>query len=290
MSDSKNFDSHYDECDHMQHHLSLTNKGLFQIIIDLTVIILVYVSFGQVCLMEPTKAYITCNENLSFPKMKSAVPFHYVLIYGLMIPIVFIFFVELINSFFSSKNFKTKMSETQKYRSFINYVYHTIAFFILGAGITLFVAQFIKQFVGRPRPYFLSACLPNVTLMDCRGFINKPIYTGGDFCTSPDKKSIRTARESFPSLHASFSSYSMLFLIIFLETRLFVVSLRFLKHLIQYSAFVVFSAICVTRIIEHKHRFSDVFAGCVLGISISLLITFRLGTFFFSCNFFLLET
>ena len=55
--------------------------------------------------------------------------------------------------------------------------------------------------------------------------IYNAIFTGGSFCTGASDQ-IEQARMSFPSGHASFATYTMLFLVIYLQARLITMKFR----------------------------------------------------------------
>jgi hypothetical protein len=57
------------------------------------------------------------------------------------------------------------------------------------------------------------------------------LIKGGDFCTGKDFAKIKEARLSFPSGHASFSTYTMLFLVLYLEARLVTLKFRACKYI-----------------------------------------------------------
>lgn len=69
----------------------------------------------------------------------------------------------------------------------------------------------------------------------------------------------------------------MLYLIIYLEARLFLLRFRYIKALIQLSAFIASFVTSISRISDYHHRGSDVLAGLALGSIIALFITLVLG-------------
>ena len=126
-----------------------------------------------------------------------------------------------------------------------------------------------KKKVGRLRPHFIDVCKPDFSKVVCTipaqvGFVYRSIDTGGTFCTG-DASAVKEARLSFPSGHSSYSSYTMLFLIIYVEARLFLLQLRYIKPLIQLAAFAAAFVTMMSRISDYHHRGSDVVGGSVLG-------------------------
>jgi len=78
----------------------------------------------------------------------------------------------------------------------------------------------IKMLAGGFRPYFLSVCMPDITLaaghnstnLNAVGF--RQIMYSVDICTNPNKQTLKNAMTSFPSGHstAAFAGYVFLFL------------------------------------------------------------------------------
>lgn len=127
----------------------------------------------------------------------------------------------------------------------------------------------------------MDVCAPDFKNLNCTiqaktGHIYRPIYTGASFC-SGNPKLVGEARLSFPSGHASFSSYTMVFLIIYVETRLFLLRFRYIKPLIQVTAFIAAYVTSTSRISDYHHRGDDVIGGVLLGTTIALAITFLVG-------------
>jgi membrane-associated phospholipid phosphatase len=65
----------------------------------------------------------------------------------------------------------------------------------------------------------------------------------------------------------------MLYLIIYIQARLVLYTLRFIKPLLQITAFLAAFVTCISRISDHHHRGSDVIGGIVVGSIVALFIT-----------------
>ncbi|KAL8178606.1 UNVERIFIED_CONTAM: Phospholipid phosphatase 3 [Gekko kuhli] len=102
----------------------------------------------------------------------------------------------------------------EKSRSFIQnpYVaalYKQVGCFAFGCAISQSFTDIAKVSVGRLRPNFLAVCNPNITLTNCsKGYIE--VYR----CLNADESKVQEARKSFFSGHASFSLYTMLYLVV----------------------------------------------------------------------------
>ncbi|CAI5777080.1 Hypothetical predicted protein [Podarcis lilfordi] len=99
-------------------------------------------------------------------------------------------------------------------RSFIQnpYVaalYKQVGCFAFGCAISQSFTDIAKVSVGRLRPNFIAVCRPNFTLINCsQGYIQE--YQ----CFNDDESKVQEARKSFFSGHASFSLYTMLYLVV----------------------------------------------------------------------------
>jgi phosphatidate phosphatase len=256
-------------------------ERVVQIIVDLAVIIILFIVFALVyALFDPKISYFTCNDSneISYPYKPDTVEIWVVGVYGVIAPCLFIILVELKNS----KIFiKYSDPRSKKLKIYFIYVFHALSLFALGIALTLLITEIGKRFVGRLRPHFLAVCTPDYTTIVCTratqtGNVYNSIFTGGSFCTG-DAKKVKEARLSFPSGHSSFSCYCMLFLIIYLEARMHLLKLRFIKPLIQGAAFIAAYITCVSRISDYHHRYSDVIVGACIGIAIAFFITLVIG-------------
>ncbi|KAI9189009.1 hypothetical protein H9P43_000436 [Blastocladiella emersonii ATCC 22665] len=132
---------------------------------------------------------------------------------------------------------------------------------LVATGLTLFVTGALKNLVGALRPDFLDRCKPdpkNITV--CTGNI----------------ADIKEGRRSFPSGHSSVSFAGMVYLSLWIATRLHVFDagrdeakgLRlFAAHLPTCGA----AAIALTRILDNRHSYLDITAGMLLGTYIAFL-------------------
>ncbi len=109
------------------------------------------------------------------------------------------------------------------------------------------------------------------------GFIYIASSTGGSFCTNTNAAAVREARLSFPSGHSSFITYTMVFLMFYLQARLYLLRFRFIKALLQVTAFITAYVTAISRILDYHHRGSDVIGGMVLGAGVAIFIIYYVG-------------
>lgn len=258
---------------------STRSQRVVQTIVDLVAIIAVFVVFVLVYfLQDPKIRYFTCQDNdIFFPYIPDTIEFWVVGIYGILGPILVILLVELLNSNF----LPCQKEKNERCRTFWIALFHALSLFVLGIAIVLCLTEIGKRWVGRLRPHFMDVCKPDWSKVDCRiatldGYVYNSISTGGSFCTG-DADKIKEARFSFPSGHSSFSWYTMLFTIIYLEARLVLIRFRFIKTIFQMTCFIAAFVTMLSRISDYHHRGSDVLGGAVLGIIVALGITLFVG-------------
>uniref|UniRef100_A0A6I8NN47 Phospholipid phosphatase 3 n=1 Tax=Ornithorhynchus anatinus TaxID=9258 RepID=A0A6I8NN47_ORNAN len=121
--------------------------------------------------------------------------------------------------------------------------------------------------VGRLRPHFLDVCNPDFSTINCSlGYIQ-------DYkCRGPLGK-VLEARKSFFSGHASFSLYTMLYLVLYLQARLTWRGARLLRPLLQFTLIMMAFYTGLSRVADHKHHPTDVLAGFIQGALVAGCIT-----------------
>ncbi|CAF3897556.1 unnamed protein product [Rotaria sordida] len=164
----------------------------------------------------------------------------------LLVPIIVISIIELIRSFIAYNSYRTRFAIRFKEcltRSLTRILKYT-SVFIFGALVTTVLTDILKIMSGRLRPYFLTLCNPDQSSCNGMGL------TDAEFvCLSKNMTGLlREARLSFPSLHASLSMYSAIFLAIYLHRGI----------LIELVAGGV-------RLASNKNHWEDVAVGFALG-------------------------
>ncbi|XP_010189634.1 PREDICTED: lipid phosphate phosphohydrolase 3-like, partial [Mesitornis unicolor] len=87
-------------------------------------------------------------------------------------------------------------------------LYKQVGCFVFGCAISQSFTDIAKVSVGRLRPHFLEVCNLDFSTINC----SKGIYIQNYTCRGSDSK-VQEARKSFFSGHASFSLYTMLYLV-----------------------------------------------------------------------------
>ncbi|XP_050711632.1 phospholipid phosphatase 3-like isoform X3 [Eriocheir sinensis] len=146
--------------------------------------------------------------------------------------------------------------------------YTTIGVFLFGCACSQLTTDIAKYSVGRLRPHFVSICKPDWSKIDCNQTYVDPIP-----CTSEDSHRLKEARLSFPSGHASFSAFTMVYLVIYLQMRFRFKSPRLLRPFLQFVFLMMTFYTCLSRISDYKHHWSDVLFGFFLGTTVAILIS-----------------
>ncbi|XP_076330369.1 phospholipid phosphatase 1-like [Tachypleus tridentatus] len=193
-------------------------------------------------------------------------------LYGVAIlgPVVVIAVVEGITCKKYKLTFKQKKYLCGYSISYYMYqLYHTVGVFAFGGCISQLTTDIAKYSIGRLRPHFIDVCQPDQLLTECTHE-----YILNYKCTSSDEDKILEARLSFPSGHASFSAYAMIYLIVYLQNRMVCPKNSLLRPFLQAGAFLIAWYIGLTRVMDFMHHWSDVLSGFLLGTVVSLLVVF----------------
>ncbi|KAK3866668.1 hypothetical protein Pcinc_027819 [Petrolisthes cinctipes] len=147
----------------------------------------------------------------------------------------------------------------------------TIANFLYGCVFTCLLTEVGKHAVGRLRPHFLDICQPKWSKIDCKN--HQYDYIDPIQCTSTNKRDMKEARMSFPSGHASFSAFTMVFYVVYLEkchmNRIPIRVLRLVQAVCLTAAFYI----SLSRITDNMHHWEDVMFGFMLGTTVAIVIT-----------------
>lgn len=129
-------------------------------------------------------------------------------------------------------------------------------------GCTVAITNVLKLVVGRPRPYFATACVAFVE--------------GSKTLCSGDAHGVREARKSFPSGHSSLSFSAAIYVAFFIATKLRLShsssTPKTWKILVVLAAPFGASLIAASRTVDYHHHYSDIVAGSLLGASIAMVV------------------
>ncbi|XP_023190864.1 phospholipid phosphatase 3-like isoform X1 [Xiphophorus maculatus] len=182
---------------------------------------------------------------------------------GILISILSIIIGESFRIFFLTKESKSFVGNP-----YFAAFYKQIGVFLFGCAISLSFTNIAKVTLGRLRPHFIDVCKPDFSTINCSlGYITE--YT----CLGSESK-VEEARKSFLSGHASFSMYTMLYLVFYLQSRLTWNGARLLRPLTQFALIMISFYTGLTRVSDHKHHPADVLAGFFQGALVAVSIVF----------------
>ncbi|XP_017147928.1 putative phosphatidate phosphatase isoform X1 [Drosophila miranda] len=236
---------------------------------------------------EPFKRGFFCNDSsLKHPYKNSTIRSWMLYLMCGALPVVLIILVE----FFRGQDKRLHGTyKSQKTRTGSGYhlchlelpywlleCYRKIGIFIFGLGVEQLTANIAKYAIGRLRPHFFTLCQP--VLWDgsnCSHPMNAGRYIEEFTCGAADMnaKRIKDMSLSFPSGHASFAFYAMLYTAIYLQRRMHWPRLRMVQHFVQFLLLMFAWYTALTRISDYKHHCSDVLAGAGIGITYAIIVT-----------------
>ncbi|KAK3857543.1 hypothetical protein Pcinc_036214 [Petrolisthes cinctipes] len=130
--------------------------------------------------------------------------------------------------------------------------------------------QTAKHTIGRLRPHFLEICQPEWSKIDCKN--HQYDYIDPIQCTSTNKRDMKEARMSFPSGHTSFSAFTMVFYVVYLEKcHMNRIPIRVLR-LVQVVCLTAAFYISLSRFTDNMHHWEDVMFGFMLGTTVAIVI------------------
>lgn len=182
---------------------------------------------------------------------------------------------------------------------FVNYEY-----FLFGFALNACLTMLVKVLISRLRPNFLSICNPRqdpyeslcvtrLVVATASGAgtnslgLTKFIVPGIHFPCAPsvNKSLLAESRRSFPSGHASFSFYTMAFLIFYIDKFWTKRQLGLMPHFAQSLCFGLAVFVSLSRILDNMHHATDVLTGSALGVLIAAFTFYNLKRFYTRHNY-----
>ncbi|XP_061787088.1 phospholipid phosphatase 3-like isoform X2 [Nerophis lumbriciformis] len=220
--------------------------------------------------MAPYRRGFFCSDNsISVPFKSSTVSTALLTSVGVSVPVVSIIIGESYRIYFLNEGSKSFVGNP-----YISALYKQVGVFMLGCAISQSFTDIAKVSVGRLRPHFLDVCKPDLTTVNCSlGYVTDYV------CQGPEAK-VQEARKSFFSGHASFSMYTMLYLVLYLQSRFTWHGGRLLRPLTQFTLIMMSFYTGLSRVSDHKHHPTDVLAGFVQGALVAYCMVFFVSDLF----------
>ncbi|KAM4721229.1 phospholipid phosphatase 3 [Rhinophrynus dorsalis] len=221
--------------------------------------------------IEPYRRGFYCDdESIKYPSKPEETISDSMLI---VIGILFVILPIIVGEFFRIHYLKER-SHSFIQKPYISALYKQIGCFIFGCSVSQSFTDIAKVAIGRLRPHFLAVCNPDINLLNC-----SMVYIEKYECRGPPSK-VMEARKSFFSGHASFSMYTMLYLVFYLQSRFTWRGARLLRPLLQFTLLMMSFYTGLSRVSDHKHHPSDVLAGFAQGALVAYCIVFYVSDLF----------
>ncbi|XP_064624794.1 phospholipid phosphatase 1-like isoform X2 [Lineus longissimus] len=245
--------------------------GLCLLFVWLVVII---IKLGDI---QPFRRGFFCDDqSLMHPYKDDTITSTALIFCGLAVIAVIVFFTELGN-FLVARSKRVDLPTFQLGKFTINSLlwnlYKYIGIFGFGAGVCMSFTDVGKYSIGRLRPHFLDVCKPDLSKVNCS------TYVEGDVClgTGATAYQLKNMRLSFPSGHSSYAMYCAFYAMLYLHSRVQWKGSVLLKHLVQAVVMIGMFWICLSRISDYKHHWSDVLGGAVIGIATAIATVFGIS-------------
>lgn len=136
---------------------------------------------------------------------------------------------------------------------------------LLSLNITALVTNYLKNWFGRPRPDFISRCIPK------EGTPKDVLVLAKDVCTTDNLSRLYDGFRSCPSGHSSESFSGLGYLFYFLQGQLRVDLPQngIYRKLLSFLPLLGAALIALSRTQDYRHHFTDVFLGSFIGLIIS---------------------
>jgi len=145
-----------------------------------------------------------------------------------------------------------------KFYGCVGDMHSTACAYVLGLGQTYLTVEFVKLYVGYPRPNFYSLCQPSANYSVCTA-------EGSD-----------SGRKAFPSGHAAIAFCGLSLLTFFIQHRFGVPSQATpprkarVYSILSLAPMALATFIAASRVYDNKHFPADVVGGAVLGTALSV--------------------
>ena len=233
-------------------------------------------------LATPFHRGFQCNdESIRYPYKESTVSSGICYSFGSGINVLLILALEYIVLINNDPGNNSNSSSTQANRDeprpfqariYIRNVYCRLLVWLFGSIASELLTDISKFTIGRLRPHFIDICRPEIITEAgrlplhayCANTKDPFKYLTNYICTGPEDKQ-RDARLSFLSGHSSYSAFSAVYAVIYIQTQLDVTKLGLMKSAFQVLIISAAYYTGLSRVSDYKHHWQDVLAGLTLG-------------------------
>ncbi|CAF3897689.1 unnamed protein product [Rotaria sordida] len=268
-------------------------RRLLNNLLDFLAIAATCLIFGLIYLLvKPVQRGFYCDDtSIQYPFKPDTIPMWLLGVYGGIGPIIIFLIVEIwVVRPFQCGRRSNKTNLKQRQIDYLKTIFQTAFLFVLGIAICFLITEVGKRTIGRLRPYYITICNPiwaqiqcTKTLQTASGPLVVSQYITNHRCDSTaPARDIQEAKLSFPSGHASYSTYAFVFLFVYFEARLVCPNIQFLKPFLQCLCIAVAFFTSLSRVTDNKHHATDVIGGAIIGFCIAVFAAIRVGTYLWS--------
>ncbi|CAH0713126.1 unnamed protein product, partial [Brenthis ino] len=246
------------------------DKLIWKIILDVIVLACVAVPILMIHLFaEPyQRGYFESDVSLRLPFKEQSISEGLLAGIGFAFNIATIILVELVRDK-RGKGIGDKFLSGSLISGWLWESYTTIGVFTFGAACQQFTVNSTKYVIGRLRPYFFDICRP---IPDTSSNLNSLGYIQAFTCQNTNAAELKEMRLSFPSAHSSFAMYSAIFFIFYVQVKGKWRGSKLLRHTMQFAVLMGAWYVGLTRVVEHKHHWSDVAVGFAVGAIYAVIV------------------
>ncbi|XP_018019862.1 phospholipid phosphatase homolog 1.2 homolog isoform X2 [Hyalella azteca] len=222
------------------------------------------------------RGFYCSDDSIRYPYKDSTVTTLALYLVGTLLPLFFILGLEW-QRCRSSEVGKRVHVCGRPLHSYFWSLYNNVGCFLFGCAVSQLLTDVAKYSIGRLRPHFLSICNPDWSTITCVD----PVSGGYNYvlpdCSPKDEDRLKEARLSFPSGHASFSAFTMIYLVLYLQARMRL-RVRLVRPFVQFACLLMAFYTSLSRVSDYKHHWSDVLFGALLGTVVAVLVWWWLGS------------
>nr|CAH0101222.1 unnamed protein product [Daphnia galeata] len=270
-----------------------------QLVIDVLCLAIVWLPVLLLDLLgKPFERGFYCDDtSIRYPYKDSTVTSTLLYSYSLGLPITMMITVEIFRWRHNLKSEKLSrqnvtptisISSSIHIPSVIAEIIHLIAIFLFGAACSQMATDFGKYTIGRLRPHFIAMCQPE-NLSELCPLGGPPVYITDFKCTGTNEQRIQDSSYfimnafiviSIGPIFTFLSSYSMLYLALYVQRRMNWSGSKLFRPTIQITALMLTWYTGLSRITDYKHHWSDVLAGFFIGCTAASLTALYVSSLF----------
>lgn len=156
-----------------------------------------------------------------------------------------------------------------KHKVYLLYV--SLLGLILSWTFTSLLTDYLKNWIGRPRPDFIARCKPK------KGTPLDTLVTAADVCMTKNLPRLMDGFRSTPSGHSSESFAGLGYLYLWLSGQLLTENPKvgYWRSIVAYGPLIGAATIAISRTEDYRHHFVDVLLGSLIGLVIAYKTYFR---------------